>query len=210
MTTALGSFAGLPVPTGHLVQTSPSVLRASKGPILPDGSRLCFASEDVSAPCIAQLYVANNPAVASRLRQKLADMPLVGSMYGFDAWVANIDRHERNLLIGGSRGIYLIDHGHCFTGPSWSAAGLKSDATYDSRLKSWLTPVMTVSQRSARAGEAAMIPGMYDGLNFHALAAANHVSNLLSENDLNALVKFLEDRKAHVARLAADALNMVV
>jgi hypothetical protein len=79
-------------------------------------------------------------------------------VYGFDAWIANIDRHERNLLFSGDKEIWLIDHGHCFSGPQWNSADLEPQREYVNRLQQWLTPAMSSARRAAVAGSAALTP----------------------------------------------------
>src|SRR5690606_22477174 len=77
----------------------------------------------------------------------------LGHLYAFDSWIANIDRHPGNLLFGGKDEIWLIDHGHCFSGPTWEPSDLDPGAAYRNRLAEWLTCHLTPDQKHQRAAE---------------------------------------------------------
>lgn len=202
---ALGLGLGLPVPPPCLALAMPDRLAASKGPIL-NGGRLVFASVDVNQPQVAMLYVGGaREAVLARLAQ----WQQLGHLYGFDALVANIDRHEGNLLFSGDREVWLIDHGHCFTGPGWVPADLAPpDRTVVNRLKDWLTPALNETQRVATANVATRVEIETARIDVRALAMSNHLAELLGSGDLEAVVAFVNERCAHIPRLASAALGL--
>ncbi len=202
---ALGKHLGLPVPPTYLALATADRLTTSKGPVL-GGARLVLASVDVNQPQVAMLLQGNSaPAILARL----AEWSHVGRLYGFDALVANIDRHEGNLLFSGDREVWLIDHGHCFTGPKWSASDLiPSDRAVTSRLEQWMTPALTEERRRSAATDAARVELDASALDVRALALTNHLAHLLSEGDLDAVVTFVGERIAHVPRLAAENLKI--
>jgi len=203
---AIGMSIGLPIPPPYIAFASSDRLSASKGPEI-DGGRLLFASVDVQQPPIAMLYSGGlGPAVFRRLAQWQG----VGKLYGFDSLTANIDRHPGNLLFGGGGQVWLIDHGRCFTGPSWSPRDLeRPDASVANRLREWLTPVLDDSLKSAAAGEAAGVGTLLRDTDFSMLASANHVSELLDAGDFLAVVDYLGGRREHTSRLASEALEML-
>jgi len=202
---SLARLIGLPVPEPYLALAKPDILATSRGPALEDGSRLVFASVDVAQPQVAMLYLGQG---TQQVRSRIAEWASIGTLYGFDTLVANVDRHEGNLLFSGDKEVWLIDHGHCFGGPSWQTASLIPNQFYPNKLSEWLTPAMTSARRAAVAGQAADLPNLFEGADFGQVAAANHVSSLLSETDFSAVMKFLHERLAHVPQQAAAALGI--
>ena len=202
---ALGTRLGLPVPASYLALATADRLTTSKGPVV-DGGRLVFASVDVGQPQVAMLLQGGGaPGVLARL----AEWSQLGRLYGFDALVANVDRHPGNLLFSGDREVWLIDHGHCFTGPRWSAGDLHPpDRPVTSRLEQWMTPTLTEERRRAAATDAARVELDARTLDIRALVLTNHLADLLNEGDVEAVVTFLEGRVAHVPRLAAENLKI--
>ena len=163
---ALADAAGLPIPGAHLAMVPLGIMTATKGPTLPDGARLVFGSADVLTPPVAQLYHGQGATAQTKVRKRLAEWDGVGGLYGFDSWIANTDRHERNLLFSGDKEAWLIDHGHCFTGPNWTPERLDPEKNYSNKLKGWLTPVMSDGRRTAAASAAAEIPKKSPGFEF--------------------------------------------
>jgi len=202
---ALGIQMGLPIPPPYLAFATPDRLDARKGPAFAEG-RLLYASVDVAQPQVAMLYnQGGGPAVL----QRLAQWRELGRLYGFDSLVANIDRHAGNVLFSGYREVWLIDHGWCFTGPEWQPADLATpDCAVTSRLSEWMTPALNEGQRHATASIAATVQEVASEIDFEALVEANHVSDLLTTGDLEALLSFLRNRCPHVPRLAASTLGI--
>ena len=207
MAAALAKAAGLPIPQAYLAVGAPAVVAARKGPLQPDGSRLLFASADARTPPVAQLYIGTAP---DAVRARLADWDGIGALYGFDAWIANIDRHERNLLFSGDREVWLIDHGHCFSGPQWKPTDLDPPRDYQNRLRDWLTPAMSDARRAAVAATAAALEGRISVLDPSHIGQLNQVIGFLDSGDFSALTTFLKARCQHVPRLAAKALNIAM
>jgi hypothetical protein len=207
MAAALAKAAGMPVPQPYLAIASQATLATRRGPQQPDGSRLVFASADAHTPPVAQLYIGSAP---DAVRKRLADWDGIGGVYGFDAWIANVDRHERNLLFSGAELVWLIDHGHCFSGPQWKPADLDPAREYQHRLQQWLTPVMSSARRTAVAGSAASLEARVSGIDPNEIGQLNRVIDLISSEDFRALVDFLRVRCQHVPRLAAAALNIAI
>jgi hypothetical protein len=207
MVAALAKAAGLPVPQPYLAIASQAALTTRKGPQQADGSRLVFASADANTPPVAQLYLGGAPGA---VKSRLADWGQIGDLYGFDAWVANIDRHERNLLFSGDKDVWLIDHGHCFSGPQWKPADLDAARAYQSRLQQWLTPVMSNARRATVAGSAASLETRISGIDQNQIGHMNKVVDLIDGGDFSALVDFLKARCQHVPKLAAATLNISI
>lgn len=202
---ALGIQMGLPIPPPYIALAMPDRLDVQKGPAF-GGGKLVYASVDVAQPQVAMLYSqGGGPAVLHRLAQWRE----LGRLYGFDSLVANIDRHAGNVLFCGYREVWLIDHGWCFTGPEWQPEDLVApDCAVTSRLSEWMTPALNAGQRYATASVAATVQEVARQINFKALVEANHVADLLTSGDLEALLYFLQNRCPHVPRLAASTLGI--
>ncbi len=205
---ALAHALGMPVPKAHLaIVPSGDILAVQKGPVSANGERLVFASADVATPSVSQLYVGRDPDIKVKVCRRIAEWDLVGDLFGFDAWVANIDRHEGNLLFAGNNQLWIIDHGHCFTGPKWAVTDLVAEKSYSSRLRRWLTPVMSEDQRKKALASASLLEGKISVINLKSLVKLNHIQLMLESSDFDALVNFLSDRTPFVPKLAAEALN---
>lgn len=208
MAAALASSVGLPIPWPFIAAAAPADLAATKAPALEDGRRLLFATVDAQIPSLRKLVLGADPALQQQVIARLLQWPQVGLLYGFDSLTANVDRNLGNLLFAGPGSVWLIDHGQCFTGPTWQPSDLNPAAAYTDKLKMWLTPFMKESDRHAKATEAQAIVSLLGNMSIEELAQLNRVSDFLSAEDFSALIEFLSDRKQHVPKLAADALNV--
>ena len=128
-------------------------------------------------------------------------------LVSFDAWVGNIDRHFGNALIGGPDDIWLIDHGHCFTGPTWTEAQLLSSAPLTNRLINDLNPYLTDDLRNQLALEAADAQKLFDVVHVEGVLQDSQVGPFLSITERLALSSFVEQRKERVLELVNAALG---
>jgi hypothetical protein len=140
---------------------------------------------------------------------KLAEWNGLGDLYALDAWVANVDRHQGNLLFSGDDQVWLIDHGHCFSGPRWRAEELNANRAYRHRLGEWLTPELTERRRNALAEASTNFAIRLGDADVSAIGRAAHALDLLVQSDFQAVTAFLRERCQNVSRLAAAALNLV-
>jgi hypothetical protein len=208
---ALGAELQLPVPRSFIAR-APAASLMAKRCVLADGSALMFASFDAESPSVSQLVMAqadpNRVNAVRRLVQALVTNSALGELYGFDAWVANIDRHIGNLLFGAAGSFHMIDHGHCFTGDKWTASDLVPSDSYVNRMASWVTPFLDAAQRQKCLDEADAIALQLRGLDVNRVGHTNKVSALLDDGDFQSLATFLSDRVNHVPREAASALGI--
>lgn len=206
MIAILGCGLGLQIPPAYLVLVPTGSIPVRNAPSL-DGGNLFFASCDVGAPSVASIM--RRGASASGVR-KIVEQLLAGdlsSVYELDAWCANIDRHMGNLLLSGSGIFWLIDHGHCFSGPSWKAEDLVASDTFTSRLKQWATPHLSPAEVDKLMTSIGRVASHGQQIGLRKAAEQSLVPELLGSQDFEALFQFMNDRVPAVPRLAADALG---
>jgi len=205
---ALAKHVGLPTPDSYLALVRNGDLSLAAAPALPDGNQIVFASVDVKAPNITFRIRTAPPEQHGRLMKEILEWRYLGGLYGFDAWVANIDRHPGNLLFGKNGEFWLIDHGHCFSGPRWTGADLKSDGNYINRLSQWLTSEMSDNQKKKRLDEVFSKTKDFASIDISSIENNTWVVYLLNKNEALALSRFLDGRIEHVPLHASAALGM--
>jgi hypothetical protein len=205
----IGSYVGLPIPPPVIARASPANLPAAKLAIADTEDFLVFASADANASPLLQV-LRGDATATPEVMQRLAKWDGLGALYGFDTWVANVDRHRGNLLLGGGeQDVWLIDHGHCFTGPAWAADRLDPRKRYLNKLSLWMTPCLSPSRRAELSVAAAAVPGQLPAERLPALGVANGVEMMLGD-DFGAIMTFLKRRAAYVSELSTDALGLLI
>ncbi|WP_054301038.1 HipA family kinase [Gemmobacter sp. LW-1] len=207
---ALGRELGLPVPTPYLGFAPLGTLSAKMCPLANGTGHLLFVSEDVGTPNLAQQVNAGGGLVEAILVNVLKDWISLGNLYAFDAWIANTDRHQGNLLIDGPANIWLIDHGHAFTGPLWQPQDLDPIRAYRHRLSEWLTGKLSPTQKSEKGRDAALFATKIAAVPVDQAVVDGAVDKLLSPSAAQALKDFLMKRVQHVPKHARDALGVPV
>lgn len=207
---SLASAVGLPAPPAFIGVTEPGNPCATRT-IIQDGRGLMFASVNVSSPSVASLVKGptdqETMVLLRPIVELLAKQPWLADLYGFDAWVANVDRHIGNVLFGSGSGVWVIDHGRCFTGATWTQADLVAAGTYRHRLREWVTLFLSSDERKRLANEAAALAIRLRDVDVREAGGRNGVVNLIGASDFEALISFLTDRISHVPRAAGEALN---
>jgi hypothetical protein len=201
---------GLPVPDCYLGLANSGVLDTTKAPMTSDGSRLVFVSIDTKVPNITYRIRHADHASKASLFDEIGKWSELGSLYAFDAWIANVDRHPGNLLFGGNDEFWLIDHGHSFTGPNWQINQLDPTSEYHNRLAEWLTMNLSNSQRQDCATK---LHDFCDGIrDFDGgpLANKSRIDLLLPAEAVTAMKDFLEKRTGKVFAHACKALGTPV
>jgi hypothetical protein len=113
-------------------------------------------------------------------------------------------------LFGGNGEVWLIDHGHSFTGPNWQPGQLDPDAEYANRLSEWLTVRLSTDQKLQRAKEARNLGANIATLDLVEASANSRVTDLLPQAHLEALKRFLEKRVANIPIQASKALGVPI
>lgn len=196
----------LPVPSAFLAYAPKDRLDLKNGPISSDG-RLCFASADVKVPNVAfQMEEANDEA-KEKLLGDLQAWKGISATVAFDTWVANIDRHGGNLLVGGSEEFWLIDHGHCLTGNKWAPSDFVEDKVYRNRIASMLKAKLDDVEREKKCKEIDAFVAEILSVRVGSCRNASHIEGLLTESERDAAEGFLNSRQMHVSKCSKASLG---
>lgn len=208
LTSVLARAAGLPTPDVYLALVRGSDLPVTKAPQLQDGNRLVFASVEVKVPNITFRATGASVDEQQQLLRDILEWGDLGHLYAFDAWIANIDRHPGNLLFGGKKEMWLIDHGHCFSGPAWEPSDLDPDADYRNRLSEWLTGHFTLDQKRKRSSEAAKFSEVIASIDVAESRRRSRIEAILPSAYVVAVENFLRGRTHKVPVHANRALGV--
>lgn len=195
------------VPEDAIVRVSAEVSRDFKAIPTPDGKgSIAFFSADAEGSTVLQIIRGGiDVSGVTAVREA----PQMGRMYGLDTWVANIDRHANNLIVSGDGRVFLIDHGHCFSGPGWKPADLSAPQEYICKLKQWLTPQLSVSEKDQAMSDISALAASMMGLDVQKIIVDSLASQFYGANDSDSLVGFLEARVEHVLPLSAKSLGTI-
>ena len=210
LTSVLARAAALPTPDAYLALVRGSELVVSKAPRLGDGNHLVFASVDVKVPNITFRTKGASPDELKQLLKDIVEWCDLGHLYAFDSWIANIDRHPGNLLFGNKNEIWLIDHGHCFSGPAWQPHDLDPRAEYRNRLSEWLTCHLNQDQKHKRSSEVQKFIKLIADLDLSDCSKKSRIEGLIPANDIAAVEVFLNDRVNDVLVYSNKALGILI
>lgn len=210
LASVLGKALGLPLPDCYLGVVPPGVLPVNKAPLADGNGHVVFVSADVGTPNLAQQATTHGNFIAHLLVEELKKWFGLGGLYAFDTWIANTDRHPGNLLIDGPNNIWLIDHGHAFTGPGWQPNDLDPALPYQNRLANWLTGRLTATQKTQKGHEAGAFASQIESLTVPDALQVSLADQILPADYRNALEIFLMQRVKHVPKHAKEALGVPV
>lgn len=205
---ALGQALGLPMPRVHLAMVPVGIMPVGKAPTAPDGSAFVLASEDADAPSLKQFYNVADQTVYNSIVQRIVQWKDVDALYCVDTWCANVDRNIGNVLVDGGS-FWMIDHGRCFSGPSWIATALDPSVAYLNKISAWLTPKIPADQRmgvAKRAVDRVVLPDVL----LDTAVSLSQARRFLSAPEQDAVTAFIKDRRAHLPAITAAALSVLV
>jgi len=203
--TTIGRAAGLPIPPGFLVRVRPSDIPESTILQSFGNEIVTFATKAIGYPDLRRKI----NAASFHFRQKfLSSWPEWDSAMVFDEWVANIDRNEGNLLVGGSGDVWLIDHSHAFTGHTWKPADLIPNKLYKNMLAMFQIPNLTLPERYAVKIKTAKLAIKFGGINAGAALNASAANVLLLPAEASALEIFMRDRVSVLEDLISQRVGI--
>lgn len=193
----LARESGLKAPTPFLVR-----IHRSDYPELPwpEGVEEAygFGSAACSGGPLARRFQADGPAVLTWFVANCSWQTVVG----FDVWVGNTDRHLHNLFVDGTA-VWLIDHGHCLTGPNWSEADLSPTEDVPSRLLHELHAYLGLPQRQGLLHEVDKLQPTLDVVDVPGALEDAGVDAMLSPAELEAVLRYLEKRRTDLRLLVS-------
>ncbi|UXT41439.1 hypothetical protein FY137_09665 [Agrobacterium tumefaciens] len=207
--TIIGAKLGLKVPECYLA-LAPDNSANFENAVSLDGERLLFCSCDVGAPSVAAVFSNGNTNVSSDGMRRIVDRLVnqdIASLYEFDEWMANVDRHHGNLLLAGSGDMWLIDHGNCITGHMWSREKLDSTVRYRNKLQKWVTPYLLPSEIDNAVRNLGRVQTLALAMNVRDTVGENIVEGLLDDADVEGLIVFLEERIPRMRDFATEAFG---
>lgn len=205
----LGRMCGLPVPAGYLVRARPSDLDVLPESLEVPQEFLMYGSNDEEVPSLKRRIKTE----ALQRSGFYNNWPRIGAAAVFDDWIANADRHEGNLLVGSEDSIWLIDHGHAFTGPSWVPENFDDPSRpYANQLGRELQQMDSRKRDEAYTQSCECIQA-FSQVDL-ALAVTNSqldpTQNLIGAEDLSALVNFIASRVEHLLPIAKNRLGQLI
>jgi hypothetical protein len=227
---SLCRIVGLPIPDAYIVIDDGTLPEAMKGPAAPEelcgelgitAGRLLFAS----AVCgnsfaktfgiprrgeIAEsLFDAVRRRVIGEIRERLNGWPLLGIAAAFDEWAAVIDRHEGNLLLDADNQIWLIDHGHAFTGASWAVADLRQLSFGNCLIQETMQgPAMETLAHQVAEGATSLEANLAANDNMLAgVESAIQGLGLIPQTDIAALRLFLAERRSRMHEFLEQSIG---
>lgn len=201
-------LAGLPTPDPYLVLVEKSdypqssFLAASSAP-----RTLAFASQAMPHGTLGRHLSVSAPNALKELLSNWKEWP---DVLVFDQWIANPDRHSGNILIGAPGEVFLIDHGLSFYRRNWSPDQLAA-AIGMVTVRLWtdvLQGVVTLPERMAAAGRTHVAALKYSAIDAEEAMVSTKVSQLLTAEQIEALVKFLNSRCKASAAVVCSAMGI--
>lgn len=209
---ALGSvmcqLVGLPTPPSYLVLVERTDYPQS--PIfgqLGEPHVLAFGTHAMPMQTMARHVSLSTPPAIRALISKWAEWP---DALVFDQWIANPDRHLRNLLIGGPGEVYLIDHGLSFLGSTSTPEQLRSAVTLVTiRLwREFLDAHVSLAERVVGAAQANRAGAHFLTIDPAMAISATGIQRLLSADHIEALTAFLVQRRASAPSVICNAMGV--
>ncbi len=187
----------LPCPKATLVNVSPEFIEANQAVLSTFSPGLHFGSEyhgsDESK--VTSTFDSQTIKQAHNFNE-LADI------MAFDVWTANTDRTLSNLISYENQ-ILMIDHGHSFTGPDWTAPSLRASVNNS---YGWQQPLKEFVNRDLLNEQIKRIKSLDPAIIQAAIDEEPDEWGLTSD-DKNSLLEFLIHRQTAIEELLAKAIQ---
>lgn len=205
VSTTFGRAVGLPIPQGYLVRVLPeelpdSILLRNYG-----NEIFAFGSRAMDIPDLKRRIKIEGDQVTATLLATWKDWD---KAMVFDEWIANIDRHSGNLLIGSQDEVWLIDHSHCFTGPDWNPTDLVPAKCYTNQLADFKIPSLNLPERMALKNKTIQFAEICKLVDTNSALNASFAGNFIEAGESEALQDFLQLRISELAGLISSRLGI--
>ena len=203
----LASAIGLRTPKPYIVLAQRADYPSARG--FEDAtivSTIAFATEQVGHLSLARRVDLQSMEAKRSLVAAWKEWP---DVIAFDDWIANGDRHAGNYLVGAPGEVWLIDHGHSFTGPNWQVSHLAPSVVVAHRL--WLELLCTCVAADAKAASVNTVQKAVQKLSELELDLVFSIAKAAEQfgaTDSAALKRFLSSRVASVASRIGNTLGI--
>jgi hypothetical protein len=130
----------------------------------------------------------------------------------FDTWVGNVDRHLHNLFYDGAKQgtLWMLDHGHCFGGISWSEEDLIGDRNWTNRLLEEFQKLgcLSITRRKAVLDDTHFTQQLSAVVDLDGAIDDSVVRALVPSSTAQKLIDCLYYRSQHLVSLVAYAVGM--
>lgn len=203
----LARKSGLQVPDAFLVNVRREDYPASPRFQVPGVITIpAFATGAMNHKSFNRTATLQSPEAKKQFVSLWVEWPEV---LGFDDWIANTDRHGGNFLIGGPGQVWLIDHGHSFTGPNWQIANLQPQCQINSRLWGDVLQANVTHEAKQRAvPRVAKAAAKFHNIDADEAVEIAHIKTYLTAPENQALVAFLKQRCGSVSQRISALLGL--
>lgn len=156
------------------------------------GHTLAFGSSEMRIPSFSQWLKSSTLYSDKVLLDKIKNWPYLHNAAAFDEWVANGDRHFGNILFAGQDDFYLIDHGHCFTGPGWSRKKLDPEVKISNKLLDTVKKIGR-DESNKRLSEISFV-NEWSGVDIQDLGLKTNAKEYEAQNLIENVVAFIQMR----------------
>lgn len=206
LASVLGRAVGLPLPQAYLVLVDPNEYSGSEMMREAGGTPwVAFATTAIGFAPMARRVDLQTPDARQMFLAQWSAWP---DAVTFDDWIANCDRHFGNLLAGGPGEVWLIDHSHAFTGPSWTAASLDPTCVVRNRLCAALLPLLTQEAKTQSLQLVNAAVGRFMQIDVNAATLAARIRGMLATQEFQSLTSFVTSRLVTTSYRVANQLGV--
>jgi hypothetical protein len=210
LASVLAAAAGLSVPKAYLVKVDKDDYPKSPFIQAKKSDIVAFATAPVGH-CQARRRV--DVRFPETIKLFLSEWKEWAAAASFDEWVANVDRHFGNLMIGAPGEVWLIDHSHAFTGPDWRIRDLIPEAKFGNKLCMHASPCLDYVAKMNAYSLSLQASKEFTIIDATGCISASGAERLLSGAERRAVTQFVVKRadKVHEqisARLGIPALTL--
>ncbi|WP_439547873.1 hypothetical protein [Falsiroseomonas sp.] len=204
--TAIAMATAVPVPRAFLVFSDAEEFAAQHAPTWSGTTdKLLFASvQDVERNWRHVQHGGN------AVKTRLCEWSHLPALVAFDEWLANGDRHDRNLMYGGDDEFLPIDHARILGGPGWPGRPLGPRELFPHRLiEEVLKPVPTDCRYRIARGASDYI-ARANNVDLDALLLREPLQSLLTSSDLKAALQYLKSKRTMLGEKVLNLVGMPV
>jgi len=208
VSSVLGRTLGLPIPPGYIVLVSRDDYPESEF-LLTQGQdkALAFGVQAIGHPDLKRRIRIEGEFVLRELVQTWTGWC---DAMTFDEWIANVDRHVGNLLLGAPGEVWLIDHSHAFTGPRWTPGDLQPAVAVENQIAKFVAPRLALPERHRALRRATEISEECKKIDADEALKEGFTAAFAADDELQALRNFIAKRVDELVRLISMRVGLPV